>query len=715
MGGVSGTTLVVFAVSVGTPIFDGPLAPFGVAGVGLLIFASLVGCCFTALFSGNPSATARAPLPSLVVLAGVAPGLSLIGDSLFMTMVAIIATSALATGICFLVIGRLRATSLLRFVPYSVSGGFLAGTGGVACLLALRMMGLEFGAWPMSRVFEPTTAIAWASGLLFGVGLFVALRRWRNALMLPGCALIGVLLCHLALYGLGVSAEDARQAGFLMSGSATNGMWPSFHASDLSDVVWSSVLANAPGILVVVFLNFLSMVLYLGGLELGSGRELNWDGEFIVAGATALAVAPGGGPASCLTVLQSLRNQMFGAHTRLTPLFTAVVLGLVLAYGSAVIGLIPTPVVGGILLCTGLSLLNDWVVRTRRRLPATEFGILLAIFVTILGFGYLEGVGIGMLAAIVLFVFRLSRLDPVISRTSVREHRSKRSRSIPDRAVLNEEGGRGVVYKLRGYVFFGTAHSLFSRLEKDLRASRSVCVLADLHQVSGVDFSAIRSMSVFVRKAHAAGWQVIISGSGDQFVRRLEEHLPPVISGWLIFEPDVDRALERCEDAVLETCRAQRQEEESRRALLERVADEMVVQLDRQEYFERILEELHDWIELRGYVTGATLSEPGKPLPGMQLLVAGQASVFDSAGGRLRQYSVGDPVDVGAAFGAFQTDVVTVADGPCRVAVLTPGARKLLEEEDAALALKLYRYLIRSAVAGSALVPPAFRRPAEDG
>ncbi|MCY4573590.1 MAG: hypothetical protein OXF01_12405, partial [Gemmatimonadetes bacterium] len=67
MGFVSAANLIAASFAVGTSIFDGSLAPYAVSGVGLLIFGSLVGCAFAALFSGLRSATAKPPLPALLV------------------------------------------------------------------------------------------------------------------------------------------------------------------------------------------------------------------------------------------------------------------------------------------------------------------------------------------------------------------------------------------------------------------------------------------------------------------------------------------------------------------------------------------------------------------------------------------------------------------------------------------------------------------------
>ena len=80
------------------------------------------------------------------------------------------------------------------------------------------------------------------------------------------------------------------------------------------------------------------------------------------------------------------------------------------------------------------------------------------------------------------------------------------------------------------------------------------------------------------------------------------------------------------------------------------------------------------------------------------MLISGQASAHDAAGRRFRQYGPGDaiwPVD------ASDEKVPTVsADNPCETMLLTPPARRRLEEREERLTLKLYRYLLTSRYEG---------------
>ena len=272
----------------------------------------------------------------------------------------------------------------------------------------------------------------------------------------------------------------------------------------------------------------------------------------------------------------------------------------------------------------------------------------------------------------------------------------RKIRSIPDRAILREEGTLVQAFRLRGYIFFGSAYPLVERIRRSLhREPPPVCVLLDFSAVSGIDFSAMNALCTFVRTAHADGARVVLSAASGQFKDRLSRDLPPTVHDALLLEPDADRALERCEDIVIAAREPDpSNESDLRNLLLERVSGDMERHLDRQIVFEDLVDDFRDWLEPREYDTGETLVAIGEPLQGLQLLTAGRASVYDSTGARLFQCGRGDAVEPRGAFRADAATTTTVADEPCRTMMLTPAARQWLEEHEAQLLLTLYGYLL---------------------
>ena len=94
----------------------GPLAPYSSQGVGLVLFGNFAACLIIALagFCGAISGLSPA---LVIVMAQIGATTDAEGDALFVTTAAALVFGAVATGVCFLPIGRYRLATLVRFVP----------------------------------------------------------------------------------------------------------------------------------------------------------------------------------------------------------------------------------------------------------------------------------------------------------------------------------------------------------------------------------------------------------------------------------------------------------------------------------------------------------------------------------------------------------------------------------------------------------------------
>ena len=693
-GFTAGLGLLVAQVAFASFIFSGPLAAHSSQGIGLVLFGNFAACLVIALGGGYRGAIAGLSPVLVVVMASVGSTMDAEGHALFVTTTVALILTAVVTGAGCLIIGRFRLANLMRFIPYPVAGGFVAGIGGAVCLAAMSLMGSKPEWHAIPALFDPSAFWKWSPGAVYGVALYFAMKRWANPLILPVSVAFAVVAYHFALASLGIAGETARAEGLLLSRTTDGNLWPAVYPADLENVQWSSMVRQAPHMLTLMLVAFIAVVMNFAGLELAVNQELDWDREFRVTGVATMAAGLGGGTVATLVVPASLRSKLLGATTRLTGVVAALVIGGALFLGDGMLELVPAPLVGGILVFAGVGLLDQGLVASRRRLPWSEYGIILLIFVVITTFGMIEGVGVGLLATLVFFAVRLSRVDPIESQFTARERRSIRVRPVPDRAILMEEGERAQAYWLRGYIFFGSVCPLVDHLRKSLKGdSRPVCLILDFSAVSGFDFSAVNVLSRFLQAANATGVRVVLSGLSVGLQTGLEHNLPPVAFAGIQVEPDADRALERGEEILLSAWKEDAERIEARRAsLLEHAAEDLERYLARQIDFESLTEELQRWLDPCQYSGGEAVAGPDAPKPGLQLLVSGRASGYDSAGARLFQLGPGDSIWPAGA--PEQTAALIVADEPCRTLVLTPVDLEGLEEREQELTLKLYRYLL---------------------
>lgn len=689
----SGLSLLGAQVAFGIFIFSGALAPYSSQGVGLVLFGNFAACLLVALIGGYRGAIAGLTPVLVFVMATIAATVETEGEKLFVTTVGVLIISAVALGVCCLLIGRFRLANLLRFIPYPVAGGFVAGIGGAVCLAAMSLMNANLDWRVPSTLLEPTALWTWLPGFAYGAALYGAMKYWKNPLILPASIVIGIGAYHLALSSLGLSGEEARAAGLLLTSTVQGNLWPVLLPADFLHVDWSAMAGQIPNMLTLVVIALIGVIMSIAGLEVAADEDLAWNHEFQAMGTASIVAGLGGGTVATIIVPASFRSKLFRATTRLTGVIAACIIGIVLLFGDGMLELVPTAFVGGMLVFAGLGMLDEGLVRSQKRLPGSEYAIIVLIFVAIIIFGLLEGVGVGAVATLAFFAVRLSRVDPIALRFTARARRSNKARSVPDRAILLAEGERVQAYQLQGYIFFGSVGVLADRLKKSLEGpSRASCLMIDFTHVSGFDFSAVSVVARSVRRAHAEGVHVVLSGLSEKLRFSLERNVAPAVFAELWLESDADLGLERCEEIILAAWRADTATMEQRRtSLLERASDDLESYLERQVRFEDLIEALRPWLTARDYAAEEILAGPDVSREGLQLLLSGHASVHDSAGTRLRQRSPGDVIWPADPMADTQTTVV--ADEPCRTMLLTPSARRWLEENEQGLIIDLYRYM----------------------
>ena len=668
-----------------------PLAPYSSQGIGLILFGNFAACLIIALTSGYHGAIAGLSPTLVVLMASLGTKTINDGDARFATTVAALILSAVGTGMCCFLIGRFRIANLVRFIPYPVAGGFVAGIGGMVLIASISLMGAEPDQKGLQGLLETSVLWVWVPGVLFGLALYLSMRKWGNALILPVSVILAVGAYHLALSTLGMSGEEARAAGLLLSGTAEGGFSPALGPSNLIHIEWTALAMQIPIMLTLVLVALIGTILNLASLEMAANEELDWDREFTASGFASVISGLGGGVPAHIIVPASLRSKLLGAASRLTGVATALVIGSALFVGNGILEMIPMPLVGGILFFAGLGMLDEGLVRSWKRLPWSEYGIILLSFVAITTLGVFEGVSVGMLATLIFFTLRLSRVDPIESRFNLQDRQSSKDRTVADSAILREGGDRVRGYQLRGYIFFGSAYPLAKHLRSSLGGEPlPTCLILDFSNVSGLDFSAVNVLCRIMQAADNTGVQVALSAPPEHLQSGFKRNLSSSVFGSLLIVPDVDSALRHCEDIIIAT--SQLKADTQGGSLVMHTTDALKRHLEHNIHFADIVEELRDWLSPCDYSEGDILAGTGASQLGLQLLVVGHASAYNSTGLRIYRHGPGSTIwPDGICKG---TTTTVVADEMCRTMVLEPSARHLLECSQERLALKFYRFLL---------------------
>src|SRR5262245_54031107 len=176
----------------------------------------------------------------------------------------------LLTAGAFLALGAYRRGNLIRFIPYPVVGGFLAGIGwllikgGVYVASGVEPVWHEFGSlteWPTLQQCLP--------GIGFGLLVFLATRIFKHPFVIPIAIVVG-----FAIFGLGLlisenSLQTAKSFGWLVYGPFDDPeRWQPWTLRAITGADWSAVFGQWAGILAAVFVATIAILFNLSRRDL---------------------------------------------------------------------------------------------------------------------------------------------------------------------------------------------------------------------------------------------------------------------------------------------------------------------------------------------------------------------------------------------------------------------------------------------------------------
>jgi sulfate permease, SulP family len=562
-GLISGIITVMIEISLAAFIFSGNLSRFVSNGVGITLFSSFVIGVSVALTSSMRGAVGVGQDIPAAILASVAAGIaaslskSAPPEATYATVVAVIAITSLVTGIGFLLMGVFRLGGLIRFIPYPVIGGFLAGTGWLLVKGSFGVMAdasLTFTGLP--HLLQADVLHRWLPGLLFAVVLYLAARRINHFLVIPGLLLAAILAFYIMIWVNGVSMAYVGARGWLLGPFPRGVLWHPISFADLRLVEWQILLGNAGSIGTILLVSAVSLLLTASGLELTVRQDIDLDSELRSTGLANLLSGFGGGTPGFMALSLSALGYRIKAGSRLVGIFSACMCLLALFFGAPILSFLPKPIIGGLLLFLGLSFLVEWIYDAWFKMSKRDYVIILLILVAMNIIGVLQGVGLGILLAIGLFVYDYSHTSVVRHILSGASFRSNVDRPEIYENYLRELGEQTYILELQGFIFFGTANKLLNQVRKrvgetDQRKLRFVVL--DFRHVSGLDSSAVLSFVKMKQLALIKNFELVLTHLSQAMEGKLKREMLGKSDGaqWKTFS-DINHGVAWCEEQIID-------------------------------------------------------------------------------------------------------------------------------------------------------------------
>ncbi|HIB78776.1 MAG TPA: SulP family inorganic anion transporter, partial [Candidatus Marinimicrobia bacterium] len=322
-GTINGIIFIVSAMSLAALIFTGPLAAYLPQGIGILLVGSIIFALFSAFTATYPLILIAPQDIPIAILALMAITISTgIGDQLsaedvYQFIFVAIGVTSIMVGIFFWILGRFRLGKLVRFIPFPVVGGFMAGTGWLIVKFSFSMMtDMDLTLSNAFYFLNSDVLIQWVPGLVFAVVLLLASRRISHYLLTPGILTGSILLFYGITFSQGFAFSDLESAGYLLGPFPEGGLFPGTPLPYVSDFRWDLFMKHFPAIATMMVLNAISVLFNYSGLELIIKEDFDLDKELRLTGYGNILAGFAGTPPGYITLSETSMAYNIGARTR---------------------------------------------------------------------------------------------------------------------------------------------------------------------------------------------------------------------------------------------------------------------------------------------------------------------------------------------------------------------------------------------------------------
>ena len=315
---------------------------------------------------------------------------------------------------------------------------------------------------------------------------------------------------------------------------------------DWQDLDVGVFVENLPAMLVVSFVGLLTILLSIASLELIFQKEFDLNRVLKTHALTAGVSALLGGFVGIISIGRTTLNRQTGGGSLAGAIASAICLAMLLGAG-AVIAFLPKAALGGLVLYLGLNLLKQWLWDRRATTSRVEFAQIFLILALVANYGFIVGFAAGLLISCIFFVVTYSRVPLDDLATNLSLFASSVVRPGFESETLRDHGDKTLLYRLSGYVFFGSAskiEAVFQALEDGIEG-----VVLDFTKVSGIDSSAIGVFQRILRRYRdkPTMFYFVTSAANDAPLRTIGAEVKDRIA----YFPSLDHAIETAEENII--------------------------------------------------------------------------------------------------------------------------------------------------------------------
>lgn len=518
--------VIAFPLSVALAISSGMTPERG-------LYTAIIGGFFVSLLGGSKVNIGGATAATVMTVFTIIAQYGLTG----------LAIATIIAGIILVVMGLLKAGTLLRYIPRTITLGFTAAIGmGIFSSQLKGFFGFQMESIPVntvdkfvaySKVLDTIDLTTLAIGLLALVILIIVPFVSKK---IPN-SLIAILVTTPLVYFMDLDVPTIRSVYGELPSHFPTPVLPQFSWSLVVDVIPSAVSLA----ILIAIVSLLSCVVTDGlmGEPHDSNQELIAEGIANIFCGFFGAVPVAGAVARSST---SVKN---GGRTPIVGIVHSFVVTLILLFMLPLAGFIPMPTLAAILILVSYNMCNfGEIISIVKRAPYSDILVLIATFLCGVIVNLLFAVEVGVLASAVLFLRRMSQVTTLRQWEDVTEGVPE-DPEHPEKVNYKKIPENTLVYEIEGPVFFATIDELIRGIKV---RSKYDNIILRMRSVPTVDITAIRSIEILDELCKKKNVRLIFSHVNEQPLRAFKKSGLYDLVGEENFCVNIDAALAHAEE-----------------------------------------------------------------------------------------------------------------------------------------------------------------------
>ena len=401
-----------------------------------------------------------------------------------------------------IVFGLLKIGKYIKYIPYPVLSGFMSGIGVIIIVFQIfPVLGLNSPVKIIDVFRELPRAIHTGNGasVLLALGTVLIIYIFPRITKIVPSTLVALLVISILSF---LFAIDTPLIGEMPVGL------PSLKVSSLAHLKLSDIgLVFLPAITLAGLGSIDSLLTSVVADNITRTKHRS-NRELIGQGIGNMVSSFFGGIPGAGATMRTVVNVKSGGKTKLSGVIHALLLLLIALGLSRYVAYIPLAALAGILITVGISIIETKSLRNISRIPRTDALILITVLALTIFVDLLQAVGIGMLAASLIFMRKASEMvEQNTSLTKVDKY--DREIAWEDEANLALNRDHVYIKRFDGPIFFGVASKILERVNKIPTDAK--VIIFRMKKVPYIDQSGLYALEEVIKEMQKMGIVVVLT------------------------------------------------------------------------------------------------------------------------------------------------------------------------------------------------------------